>query len=204
MGASSDIVAVVLAGGRGRRLGEPKMLAQLDGRPLLAHALAHAREAGLDAVVVAKPGTPLPPVDAAVLREPESPAHPLLGIVTALRELPDARGIVVLGGDLPFVPPALVRALADAPGPLVPVTEGGRLEPLLARYDRTQLAALQDALAADAPIHAALAGAARLEGDALAALDPEGRATFNVNTPEDLARARALAHASPPRPREGA
>lgn len=194
MGASSDIVAVVLAGGRGRRLGEPKMLALLDGRPLLAHALTHAREAGLAAVVVAKPGTPLPPVDAPVLREPESPSHPLLGIVTALGELPEARGIVVLGGDLPFVPPALIRALADAPGPLVPVTGGGRFEPLLARYDRTQLPALQDALAADAPIHTALADAARLEGDELAALDPEGRATFNVNTPEELERARA--HAS--------
>lgn len=170
------------------------MLARLDGRPLLDHALAHAREAGLDAVVVCKPDTPLPPVNAPVLHEPESPAHPLLGIVTALRELSDARGLVVLGGDLPFVPPALIRALADAPGPLVPVTAGGRVEPLVARYDRAQLPALADALAADAPIHAALTGAARLEGDALAALDPDGYATFNVNTPEDLERARA--HAS--------
>jgi molybdopterin-guanine dinucleotide biosynthesis protein A len=194
MGASSEIVAVVLAGGRGRRLGEPKMLADLDGRPLLAHALAHAREAGLDAVVVAKPGTPLPPVNVPVLREPESPAHPLLGIVTALRELPDARGIVVLGGDLPFVPPALIRTLAAAPGPLVPVS-GGRLEPLVARYDRAQLQALEDALDADAPIHAAIAGAARLEGDALAALDPGGHATFNVNTPGDLEQARRHADA---------
>jgi molybdopterin-guanine dinucleotide biosynthesis protein A len=189
MRASSDIVAVVLAGGRGRRLGEPKMLADLDGRPLLRHALVNARAAGLDAVVVAKPGTALPPLDVPVLREPESPAHPLLGIVTALRELPDARGIVVLGGDLPFVPPALIRKLADAPGPLVPSADG-RLEPLVARYDPGQLPALRDALAADAPIHSALAGVARLEGDALVALDPDGWARFNVNTPEDLEQAR--------------
>lgn len=179
----------MLAGGRGRRLGEPKMLARLGGRPLLAHALAHVREAGLDAVVVAKAGTPLPPVHVPIVREPDTPAHPLLGIVTALRELPDAHGIVVLGGDLPFVPPALIRALAAAPGPLVPAA-AGRVEPLVARYDRAQLPALEDALAANAPIHAALSDAPRLEGAALAALDPDGWACFNVNTPEDLERAR--------------
>lgn len=185
----------MLAGGRGRRLGEPKMLAQLDGRPLLAHALAHAREAGLDTVVVAKADTPLPPLDVPVLREPATPAHPLLGIVTALHELPDVRGIVALGGDLPFVPPALIRALADAGGPVVPVA-AGRPQPLVARYDRAQLPALEAALAEESSLVAAVRDAAALEGSRLAALDPAGVAFVNVNTPDDLERARTLAHAS--------
>lgn len=200
MDGSPEIVAVVLAGGRGRRLGEPKMLAEIDGRPLLHIALGHAEEAGLRAVVVAKPDTVLPPVRVPVLREPAEPEHPLLGIVVALRELTDATGIVVLGGDLPFVPAALIRALADAPGPLVPVA-AGRPQPLVARYDREQLPALEAALNEDASITATVRalGAATLEGTRLAALDTSGHAFVNVNTPEDLERARVIAHASPRR-----
>lgn len=189
-----EIVGVVLAGGKGRRLGEPKMHAELDGTPLLQIALDHVAEAGLPPVVVAKPSSDLPPVSCPVLLEPAEPEHPLLGIVTALEQLPDARGIVVHGGDLPFVPPALLRALADAPGPLVPVA-AGRPQPLIARYDREQLPALETALAEDASITATVRGVPTLDGVRLAALDPTGHAFLNVNTPEDLRRARVIAHA---------
>lgn len=188
-------MGVVLAGGRGRRLGEPKMHAELDGTPLLQIALDHVADAGLPPVVVAKPASDLPPVSCPVLLEPAEPEHPLLGIVTALKELPEARGIVVHGGDLPFVPPALLRALAEAPGPLVPVA-AGRPQPLVARYDREQLPALHAALAEDASITATVRGVPTLDGVRLAALDPTGHAFLNVNTPEDLRRARAIAHAS--------
>ena len=46
------ITALVLAAGEARRFGGPKQLAPLHGRPLLAHAVATARDAGLDRVVV--------------------------------------------------------------------------------------------------------------------------------------------------------
>lgn len=172
------------------------MLAELEGRPLLHVALGHVAEAGLGAVVVTKPATELPPVTVPVLTEPVEPEHPLLGIVTAMRELAEPDGFVVLGGDLPFVPPALLRALADAPGPLVPVA-AGRPQPLVARYDRAQLPALEAALAGDASITATVRALDVLElaGSRLAALDPAGRAFFNVNTQDDLRRARAIAQA---------
>ena len=76
--------AAVLAGGRSRRMGSPKALVELGGRPLLAWAVAAALDAGLEAVVVAKPGSELPPLDVPVWPEPEQPAHPLVGVVAAL------------------------------------------------------------------------------------------------------------------------
>jgi CTP:molybdopterin cytidylyltransferase MocA len=42
------IAGVVLAAGAGRRFGGGKQLAELDGRPLLEHALVAAAQAGLD------------------------------------------------------------------------------------------------------------------------------------------------------------
>ena len=39
-----------------------------------------------------------------------------------------------------------------------------------------------------------------IEGAELSALDPDGRCFFNINTPDDLRRADALAVKSGPRP----
>lgn len=46
-GGAAMIAGVVLAAGEGRRFGGGKQLAQLDGRPLLEHALAASAQAGL-------------------------------------------------------------------------------------------------------------------------------------------------------------
>jgi molybdopterin-guanine dinucleotide biosynthesis protein A len=132
------VIAAVLAGGRGRRMGAPKPLAQLAGAPLIERPLAAARAAGLDAVVVAKAGTPLPP-GLRVWHEPDEPFHPLLGIVTALEY---AGGpVVAIACDQPFVPAELLARLAA--GPEAAVALQGRVEPFPARYEPAWLAAAQ-------------------------------------------------------------
>src|SRR6202012_6288367 len=97
----------------------PKPTAERAGRPLISYPLAAHTAAGLEAVVVAKPGTALPSLDVGidVLAEPAEPVHPLAGIVAALRQM--GRPLVVLACDFPFVPPALLPALADAPESVV-------------------------------------------------------------------------------------
>ncbi len=52
-------IGVVLAGGRGSRLGGAKPTADLAGSPLISYALAALAAAGLTAFVVAKPSTDL-------------------------------------------------------------------------------------------------------------------------------------------------
>ena len=68
-----DVTVAILAGGRGSRIGGDKALVQLGGRPLISYPLAAAKAAGLDAVVVAKRNTKLPPLDVPVLLEPDAP-----------------------------------------------------------------------------------------------------------------------------------
>ena len=69
-------VGAVLAGGLSRRMGEPKAMVELAGRPLVARVVATVGSAGLEPVVVAKPDSPLPQLDCRVLSEPERAAPP--------------------------------------------------------------------------------------------------------------------------------
>ncbi len=71
-------VVAVLAGGRGRRLGEPKALADVGGAPLIARPLAAAAAAGLEAVVVARRATALPD-GVTVWHEPDEPVRAMVG-----------------------------------------------------------------------------------------------------------------------------
>ncbi len=185
-------IGVLLAGGRGSRLGGAKALAPLGGKPLIYHALAALRGAVGEVAIVAKPDTSLPPLkDVSVWREPAEPRHPLVGIVHAL-SCADGRPVLVCAADMPFVTHEVLVALAAAdPGdaPAVVATSADRgLQPLLACYQPEA--------------RALLAGAAR-EGTvgvraAVAALGPrelvvtDELALFNVNSAEDLAAAEAL------------
>jgi molybdopterin-guanine dinucleotide biosynthesis protein A len=179
-------LGVVLAGGRGSRLGGAKPTAELAGRPLISYPLTALAEAGLEAFIVAKPGTELPPLDVGILTEPAEPVHPLAGIVAALRQT--GRPLVVIGCDFPFVPAALLEALADAPEPLVVPAPGAAPQPLVARWTPALLPAVEGALDREEPLRRTVATlSACLLGDAeLAAFGDPAHAFFNVNTPADL------------------
>src|SRR5439155_19389585 len=83
--------------------------------------------------VAAKASTPLPALDVPVWREPAARQPPLAGAREALQRA-GGRPIVTVPVDLPLVPAAVLRALADAEGCAV-VRAGGRLQPLVARFE---------------------------------------------------------------------
>jgi molybdopterin-guanine dinucleotide biosynthesis protein A len=187
--AEEGALGVVLAGGRGSRLGGAKPTADLAGRPLISYPLAALAEAGLTAVVVAKSDIDLPKLDVGVLTEPAEPVHPLAGIVAAIRQT--GRPLVVVGCDFPFVPAALLRALADAPEPLVVPAPGDAPQPLVARWTPALLPVIEEALDLEEPLRRSVAALSpRLLEDAeLAAFGDPAHVFFNVNTPADLRRA---------------
>jgi molybdopterin-guanine dinucleotide biosynthesis protein A len=193
--AKQRVRIAVLAGGLGSRLGGAKASAALVGRPLIAHVVEAARATGLPVVVLAKRDTPLPPLEAELVLEPDQPRHPLTGLVAALRALPDdEEAIVATGCDTPFVGARLLLALASRQGAAAPRC-GGTLQPLPARYPRSALGALEDALAARRPLTAALAALRPevVEEAELATLGDPDRLLFNVNDAAGLSEAERLA-----------
>ena len=137
MPSPGPVLGVVLAAGGSTRMGRPKQLAELDGRPLLAHVLAAAADAPLDRVVVALGGAATEVLDRVEL----GPAEPLvvegwaagMGHVlasTLAQAAGDWGAVVVLLGDQPLVTGRAVARLVEAwragAGPVVTATYGGR------------------------------------------------------------------------------
>ena len=184
MAESAKPLGVVLAGGAGERLGGSKAAAELAGRPLITYPLAAFSEAGIEAIVVAKATTELPPLDVALVIEPSEPRHPLLGLVTALVHA-GGRPVIACPCDTPFVTAALLTRLATSPTTTA-VHDGVRLHPLLARYQPRDLLPLQDGLEANA----SATSIAESLSPTIVTTDP--RTAFNINTPEDLAEAASI------------
>jgi molybdopterin-guanine dinucleotide biosynthesis protein A len=180
-------VGVVLAGGRGRRLGGDKAVVELAGRPLLSYALDALAQVCDEVAVTAKRSTLLPPLSpsVSVVVEPDEPQHPLIGVVHALRAAA-GRPVLVVPVDLPLIDAATLRRLRDVeagPALVVAPRVHGLLQPLCARY-----------------LPAALDGLERFDvGGRMTAIVealgvrevvvPDPERFLNVNRPEDLVRA---------------
>jgi molybdenum cofactor guanylyltransferase len=183
-------MGVILAGGLGRRIGGSKAVVQLAGQPLISYPLEAVRTALSDVAVIAKADTQLPSLPGVtVWVEPDSPRHPVVGIVQALA-LAEGRSVVVCASDLPFVTPELIYRLATADlgkSPAVVACRGTDVQPLLGCYAPRAIDPLRNGLPAEAPVRELVAS---LHPRMLEVGDPE--LLFNINSPEDLLHAAAI------------
>lgn len=187
----TPVTAVVLCGGTGRRFGGDKTRADLGGASVLDRLLA-----GIPADwPVLCVGERRPTARAVTwLREDPPGGGPVAALAAALPRV-DTPVLVALGGDMPYAGPAA----ADLAGRLVAGREpgegdacevvaardaGGRVQPLLAAYRVDALRAAVPTPAAGSPLMRLLD---RLWVDAIDVADP---AALDVDTPDDLERAR--------------
>jgi molybdopterin-guanine dinucleotide biosynthesis protein A len=173
-------------------MGVPKAPVPLAGQPLITYPLAAVEGASLEPVVIAKPDSELPRLSCRIVREPAEPVHPLHGIITALSESGGAP-IVAIGCDMPLVSAALLEWLAELDAAVAVLEVGGRMQPLVARYETEVAASLRGALRRRAPLRDAVGELGpRVVGDAeLVRFGEPELLCMNVNTPEDLERAAA-------------
>jgi molybdenum cofactor cytidylyltransferase len=184
--------AVILAAGRSSRMGgEHKLLAEWRGKPLVAHVADAVAAAGLLPPVVVL-GARAEEVRAALGGRPATfvePADYAEGLSRSLRAgiaaVPPAwSGAIICLADMPRVTPALLQALAAAPGDIaLPVWGGKRGNPV--RWSRRHFARLM-ALEGDVGGKAVLADASVLTEIAA----PDDGVLDDIDTPEALARLR--------------
>jgi molybdopterin-guanine dinucleotide biosynthesis protein A len=144
--------------------------------------------------------------DATVLPDLTLGTGPLGGLHTALRAATTPWAFVV-ACDMPFVAPALVRAMArlatvhaDSDAVALRTTHG--VEPLHAVYQRSCLAAVEQRIGTGNHSMAGLLSTLTVhvfESAEAARYDPSGRSAFNANTPAEWREAQALAATEDPR-----
>ena len=208
------ITAVILAGGRSRRLGRDKAAEPFAGEPLLRRVIRRAAagvsvNADADASAVGEVDVVVVAADAArAAALPLAPGTrtvvdafpgcgPLGGIYTGLGAARTEWSLVV-ACDLPFLSPPLLRYLAglrhgvDIVAPII----DGRPEPTHALYSRRCRPAIAARLQAGQLKTADLFDDVRVryvDETEMRRFDPELLSFFNINRPADLARALQLA-----------
>jgi molybdopterin-guanine dinucleotide biosynthesis protein A len=195
-GVESDVTAFVLAGGKSSRMGSDKAFVQLNGETLLSRVLKLSGAVAGEVKIVGDAGkfATFGPVVEDVYRE----QGPLGGIHAALSTSATELNLM-LAVDLPFVVPALLKYLilrARESRALVTVARaGGRLQPLCAAYRREFAEVAGDSLKKkknkiDAIF--AMVETCVIEEDELVHVGFSAAMFRNLNTPEELEKARSL------------
>lgn len=180
------MAAVILAAGRASRFGAAKLLAPLNGRPVIEH-VAQAVAAipfAYRLCVATQEGPDLSLSGFDMIRvEQGLPQSASLAAGIAAADRLGAEAVMVLLGDMPLVPAAHLKALIAAfDGRMVASTadSGGMPPAIFGRCQFPRLAALEG----DAGARGLLAGAPLVEAPAQQLLD--------IDTPAQLAAAEAL------------
>jgi molybdopterin-guanine dinucleotide biosynthesis protein A len=199
MPPSEPLTVTILAGGRGSRLGGvDKAALDLNGRPLLELVLDAVSPFAQEILVVANDDRLDGDPRFTVLRDPEPHAGVLPALLAAL-DAASAPLLLLVACDMPFVSDGVVRQLlshAERHDAVMPYVQGFA-QPMHAIY---RVAPCRDA------IRSVLESGGRrmisflddidtvrVDEDEIRRIDPDIRSFFNINTPEDLARAREIA-----------
>ena len=192
---------IVLAGGRSARLGHDKLAEVFGGRTLVERVVECVASLVDEVLIVTAAGRTMTGFEemssVRVVTDLFPGKGPLVGLYTGLKESRSELNLVV-AADMPFLSAGLLRYmldLADGYDVVVPRV-GDTVEPLHAVYAASCLPHIEAMLAGDDRSVFRLIPrltARYLDEGEVAAIDPERRSFFNINTEDDLRRARELA-----------
>jgi molybdenum cofactor cytidylyltransferase len=190
------VPAIVLAAGASSRMGRPKALLPIDGRPAVEVVCATLAAARVDDIVVVvgrhaaeiRAGADLR--GARIVENPTWERGRTSSVQTGIAAIaPAAEWTLLALVDMPFVRRSTVRALLDAAAKaaaedevIVPVAKGAFGHPIVLRRALFPRIA---ALGGDDPLHLVVRGARRVE----VPVDDEG-VLIDLDTPDDLVRVR--------------
>jgi molybdopterin-guanine dinucleotide biosynthesis protein A len=194
------MTSIVLAGGKGKRLGRDKLSETVGVRPLLQRVIDILGLVSDQTLIVIAQGQSEPVVSATTEAKIVADLYPgkgaLGGIYTGLASSDSFHNLVV-AADMPFLNPSLLRYLMrlSADFDVVMPKVRGEIEPLHAVYSRLCLEPIRHHLERDSLKIRDFLQRVRVryvEETEIKEFDPKHLSFFNVNTLADLRRAQSL------------
>lgn len=197
------MTSIILAGGKGTRLGRDKLREVVGGDVMLQRVIDRLASVNDEILVVVAQGqdTPVLPEGARVLVDLYPAGGALGGLYTGLLASSSFHCLAV-AGDMPFLNPSLLGYMMHiSPGNDIVIPRiGERLEPLHAVYSKDCLDILRQQIEQgkrslqDFVKQVSLKHKVRYVEEAeIDRFDPEHLSFFNINTPADLEKAKMLA-----------
>ncbi len=194
--ATPRLAALILCGGRSRRMGRPKYLLEFPGELLLPRMCRIAAEAASPVIVVAAPDQRMPdlPAGVTVVRDDLIDAGPLAGIARGLQHLalhhPDVPAAFVTSCDVPLLSADVIRCVSRQLGDSEAVAVRGAefVHPLCAVYRSCLARPAEELLQAGERRPRRLLEAVRTQfipAESLRSVDPRLDCLHNMNTPAD-------------------
>lgn len=190
----------IQAGGRSSRMGEDKALKPFLGRPLIQRVLDRLAPLADELIVTTNRPENYSFLQARLVSDLKPGRGALGGLYTAISSATHPL-VAVVACDMPFASARLIEAagrlLVEEEADVVIAKNGEGYEPLHAVYRRaTCLPAIESAIGSDQWKVIAWfpqVNVRVLTLEEIQSLDPGGLAFWNVNTPEEFARAEGLA-----------
>jgi len=195
-----DISCIVLAGGRGLRLGRNKALETINRTSLLEHVISQLSFLNSSIIIVVAENQSFPGLTAypglKLVTDAYSGKGPMVGMYTGLTSS-DSFFNLVVACDMPFLNRDLLQYMinvADSYDAVVPRL-GNMIEPLHAVYSKDCLAPAENLIKEGyMSVHQLLplVKVRYIEADEIDRFDPRHLSFFNINTRADLETARKL------------
>ena len=195
-----NISGIVLAGGKGLRLGRYKALVILNGESLVQRVVSKLSFLNSDIIIVLAKGQQPPQVTGypklRIVTDAYASKGPLIGIYTGLLSSDSSYNLVV-ACDMPFLNRDLLRYMVkiSAGFDMVIPRVGDMVEPLHAIYSKKCLKVIdrmlgEGSLKIDQLL--SLVKVRYVEAREIDRFDPDHLSFFNINTEADLKKARGL------------
>jgi len=194
------MTSIILAGGKSSRLGRSKALQAIGGKSLIQWVIDHLAILSTEIIIATAHGEAIPCSSAVKIKTVADiyPGKgPLVGIYSGLIASSSSRAIVV-GCDTPFLSISLLEYITQTCSTfdiVVPRIKN-KLEPLCAVYSKNCSGLIQGLLEQDELRIRKLFSMVKVkyvEEDEINRFDPEHLSFFNINSQDDLDRARKLA-----------
>lgn len=192
MNSSTPVEAFILAGGLSRRMGVPKALVDVGGRPMIAHVADAVGRVASSVTLVTDRFEELSFLGHPAIPDVHHAAGPLGGLHAALSAA-RTNAVVLVSCDLPFLTSDLLAGLIRRHGlrpATVPRTD--RLHPVCAVYDRSLADLADSSIRNGRRSMLSFLESAGYEAVDIASMEPpvDPLALTNVNDLEELAAAR--------------